>query len=196
MLNRLLSLCIISFIRLLLKTLRVTYIGDSINQTGVVAFLHGEQLPLLLNRPASLPLVSPISLSSDGELQVKIMRHFRVEAIRGSTSRGALSALRGLLRWLKQERGVALIAIDGPRGPYGHISPGAMYLARRLELPLWCCRVECTRAISLSTWDRFLIPLPFSSITIITHRCDPYQESVSNFLNCSTIEREKTSRQR
>ena len=162
--------------RLWLWTLRYEAEGSSLDESGVVAFLHGEQLPLLLHRPRHLPLIAPISLSRDGDLQVVVMRQFGVEAARGSTSRGALSAMRALSRWMRRRGGVALIAVDGPRGPYGSVSPGAPYLARRFGLPYWVCRVQCSRAIRLSSWDRFLIPWPFSRVRVITTRCEPTVE--------------------
>ena len=182
MIRALLAASIVLFVRALLKTLRVSYIGETIDQPGVVAFLHGEQLPLLLNRPTHFPLVSPISLSRDGDLQVAIMRRFKIAAIRGSSSRGALGALRGLLRWLKEERGVALIAVDGQRGPYGKISPGALFIANHLNLPLWCCYVKCSKAITLSSWDHFIIPLPFSKLEIHTYRCQPTEQHLAEHL--------------
>ena len=183
MLRRLSSVLIVLIVKGLLKTLKVKFFGDPIDQCGVVGFLHGEQLPLLLNRPKELPLVSPMSLSKDGDLQVEVMRHFKISAVRGSTSRGALSALRGLLRWLKEERGVVLIALDGPRGPYAHISPGALYLSKRLELPFWFCHVQCSRAIRLKTWDRFIIPLPFSSVEVHTYLCEPHEDILESLMS-------------
>ena len=159
-----------------LWTLRYESEGDPLDESGVIAFLHGEQLPLLLHRPRQFPLIAPISLSRDGDLQVVIMRRFGIDAARGSTSRGALSALRALTRWMKRQRGVALIAVDGPRGPHGSVSPGAPYLARRLGVPYWVCRVRCTHAIRLSSWDRFMIPYPFSRVRVTTTRCEPTVE--------------------
>lgn len=177
---RLLGWMIARVARLWLWTLRYEAEGDSIDASGVVAFLHGEQLPLLLHRPLSFPLIAPISLSRDGDLQVIVMKYFQIEAARGSTSRGALSALRELRRWMRSRRGVALIAVDGPRGPYGSVSPGAPYLARALETPYWVCKVSCSRSLRLSSWDRFLIPLPFARVLVKTTLCEPSVESTQS----------------
>lgn len=158
-------------IKLWLKTLRYKPTGDHIDQDGVIAFLHGEQLPLLLHRPLGR-LIAPISLSRDGSLQVEVMKRFRVQSVRGSSSRGGAKALLGLYHSLKKYGGHALIAVDGPRGPYGHVHKGAAYLACRLKVPLWSCYVECAHSITLNTWDRFILPLPFSQIKIHTTRID------------------------
>ena len=164
---------IANVVRLLLMTVRYRCSGDQIDVHGVIAFLHGEQLPLLLHRPRSLPMVAPISMSRDGDLQTIIMSYFEIGAARGSTSRGSLSMLRRLRRWMNQQQGVILVAVDGPKGPYGTVAPGAAYLARSLKVPYWVCKVHCSRAWRLSSWDRFLIPYPFSRIEVTTTRCEP-----------------------
>lgn len=159
---------IMIIIKLLLKTLRYRAIGAPISEAGVIGFLHGHQLPLLLHRPRG-HLVTPISRSVDGELQVCVMRYFGVDHVRGSSSRGALTALRGLTKALKAGS-TLLIAIDGPKGPYGIPKRGATSLAFRHKTPFWFCHVRCSSAITLKTWDRFCIPLPFSKVIVCTHR--------------------------
>ena len=74
--TRFIAYCIASVVKLLLMSLRVEKIGEEITETGIVAFLHGEQLPLLCHRPLSFPLVTAVSLSKDGDLQSHVMRHF------------------------------------------------------------------------------------------------------------------------
>jgi len=162
------ALLIVMVVKLLLKSLRVRFEGDELKGGGVVTFLHGEQLPLLLHIPDG-PVVAPISLSSDGDLQTRVMSCFGVEVIRGSSSRGGLRVLRGLSRELSTRPELfALIAVDGPRGPYAVPQPGALYLSTRLNRPLWLCRVHCQQAWRLKSWDRFLIPKPFSKVLIHT----------------------------
>ena len=169
-------------VKLLLCSLRVKTIGDPFDQSGVIAFLHGEQLPLLIHRPQKSPLIAPISLSRDGDLQAKIMHRFGIKAARGSSSRGSVRVLKELLIWLKNTEGFVLIAIDGPRGPRGSVAPGALYLANKLGLPLWVCKVSCKYAIRLSSWDQFMIPLPFAKVTIETRICEPSHERVEELV--------------
>jgi lysophospholipid acyltransferase (LPLAT)-like uncharacterized protein len=175
--------------RLLLRTLRVEYAGPLLVGGGVVAFPHGEQLPLLLLRPHG-PLMAPISLSRDGALQVEVMRWFNISAARGSSSQGALSALRGLDRHLRVKGAFVLIAVDGPRGPRLHAQPGAAALARRASRPLWLCRAHCDRAIRLKSWDHFLIPLPFSRLILTTHliSAPPHEVSLHSALQARLYE--------
>ena len=168
---RISAYCISTVVKLLLMSLRVEKVGESINESGIVAFLHGEQLALLCHRPLTFPMVTAVSLSKDGNLQAHIMKHFQINSVRGSTSRGAVKLLRALLQWFHIEHGIILLAIDGPRGPWGKVSPGAHYLSQKLDVPLWFCRVEFEWSISLKSWDRFVLPLPFSKIKILTYRC-------------------------
>lgn len=157
-------------VQILLKTLTISQEGDRLEGGGVIAFLHGEQLPLLVHLPLA-PCITPISLSKDGELQFHIMKSFGIEAVRGSSSRQGLSALRELRRkMLQNPQQFTLIAIDGPRGPYAIAHRGASYLASHLQKPLWFCKVSCHQSWELKTWDRFVIPKPFSTIHIRTKR--------------------------
>jgi lysophospholipid acyltransferase (LPLAT)-like uncharacterized protein len=161
----LLALGIGLVVRLWLATLRVQRLGPPLVGPGLVAFWHGDQLPLLTIRPAGR-LVAPISLSRDGRLQAAIMARFGIGDIPGSSSRGGASAARGLLRALGQGA-LALIAVDGPRGPRGQAQPGALFLARQTGLPLWPVGVAVRRGRRLRAWDRFLLPCPFTRTVVV-----------------------------
>jgi|LauGreDrversion4_2_1035121.scaffolds.fasta_scaffold108887_1 lysophospholipid acyltransferase (LPLAT)-like uncharacterized protein len=162
-----------ALIRLWLKTLRLERSGDPLEPTagGVVAFLHGEQLPLLLHRPHG-DLIAPISLSRDGALQARVMASFGVRAARGSSSRGALRALLTLQR-AAEAGAVALVAVDGPRGPYGVVQEGAAYVSLSTGAPLWACRLVRARGVRLRSWDRFCLPFPFTAVRVETRLLRP-----------------------
>ena len=109
-----------------------------------------------------------VSRSGDGDLLAEILGDYGYALIRGSSSRGALSAVRAGLRALNHGKMVA-IALDGPRGPAHVAQPGAEALARRHGVPLVLTTVRA-RGIRLNTWDHFLIPLPFSRVHL-SYRC-------------------------
>ena len=131
----------------------------------VYAFWHGNQLALtaLPLRGATCVLVS---LSKDGALQQGAMRALGLHVVRGSSSRGALSGLKGLVRRLRGGQD-AVFAVDGPRGPRGVAKPGAECAARLAGgvcVPLGCA---AERAYEVpKSWDAFRIPLPFTRICI------------------------------
>jgi lysophospholipid acyltransferase (LPLAT)-like uncharacterized protein len=78
----------------------------------------------------------------------------------GSSSRGGASGLRQLLRLLRQG---AIIGItpDGPRGPRRKAAEGVAQLAALAGVPILPCAARTSRRITLSSWDRMAIPLPF-----------------------------------
>lgn len=148
-------------IRSWLFTLRARRVGPPFEGPGLVAFWHGDQLPLLGQRPGGR-LVAPVSLSVDGRLQARILARLGIGHVSGSSSRGGASALRGLWRALRGGA-LALMAVDGPRGPRGAVKPGVIYLARRTGLPIWPVGVAVSRGWRLRrAWDRYLLPCPFA----------------------------------
>jgi lysophospholipid acyltransferase (LPLAT)-like uncharacterized protein len=106
-----------------------------------------------------------VSASKDGAFLAEIIRHFRVQPARGSTSRRGSQALRELTTWTK--RGYDLgITPDGPRGPRHVVQEGVIYLAQLTGLPVIPLSYKLGWKIRLKSWDRFQIPLPFSRCEI------------------------------
>jgi lysophospholipid acyltransferase (LPLAT)-like uncharacterized protein len=127
----------------------------------VWAFWHGSQMALL-SQKRRRPTAVLVSLSKDGELQSKVMANHGMLVVRGSSSRRGASGLRGLLRHLARGHDVAF-AVDGPRGPLHRVKPGVLACG----YPIVPVGVIYERAITLGSWDRFQIPLPFSRVTIV-----------------------------
>lgn len=152
-------------IRAWLATLRFERVGPPLIGPGLVAFWHGDQLPLLGQRPEG-PSIAPVSLSPDGRLQARILARLGIESADGSSSRGGARALRGLLRGLRREA-VVLMAVDGPRGPRGTVQPGVIYLARKTGAPIWAAGVAVGRGHRLRrAWDRYVLPCPFTKVVV------------------------------
>ena len=155
-------------VRLWTRTLRYRRLGPPLDRPGLVAFWHGDQLPLLgLRRTTGCPLVAPVSLSPDGRLQAQVLRRLRIESVAGSSSRGGASAARGLLRALRSGA-LALMAVDGPRGPRGRVKPGVVFLAQRTGLPVWPVAVAVAGGRRLArSWDGYLLPRPFTRTVVL-----------------------------
>jgi lysophospholipid acyltransferase (LPLAT)-like uncharacterized protein len=107
-----------------------------------------------------------ISEHADGELIAQVCRHLGFGVVRGSTYRGAVRALRTMIR-LAEKYHFAVLP-DGPRGPRRHVETGLMFLAARTGLPLVLAGIGYDRPWRLRTWDRFAIPKPFSKAVILT----------------------------
>ena len=95
----------------------------------------------------------------DGELLNQSAATLGWRMARGSTSHGAVSAMKQLLYEVDNHLN---IAPDGPRGPRREMAQGAIYLASKAGLPLVCCAYGFNRPWRLSSWDRCVIPKPFS----------------------------------
>ena len=108
-------------------------------------------------------LVSP---SSDGEIIANILRLFGLNVIRGSSFKGGTKAFRGLIRTVKGGNSAAIIA-DGSRGPALKVQEGVIHLAMLTGAPILPVTYGAERAVFLKSWDRFMIPWPFSRVAVI-----------------------------
>ncbi len=112
--------------------------------------------PIYLRGHSDLALL--LSRHRDADLLVRVANHFGFDSIRGSTYRGAATAIRQLSR---RSRTMNLaITPDGPRGPRRRVAMGSIYLASKLGLPIVAIGIGYDRLWRLSSWDRFAIPKP------------------------------------
>jgi len=138
--------------------------GAGLGGPAVYAFLHGQQLALaLLHRDQGV--VGMVSQSEDGETLARLLTALGYGLVRGSSSRGALSALRGARGALEGGRRIA-VAVDGPRGPRGRPQEGVFALAGGTGAPLVAARCRARPVLCLRSWDRFEIPLPFAEVEV------------------------------
>jgi lysophospholipid acyltransferase (LPLAT)-like uncharacterized protein len=115
-----------------------------------------------------------ISLSKDGEPVARAIKHLGIDSIRGSAAnkkkqqkdKGGVRAVAEAIRRLKSGGGVC-ITPDGPRGPREIASAGAILLAQRTGAPILPFGVATSPNKRLGSWDRFMLPFPFTRGTII-----------------------------
>lgn len=122
---------------------------------------HGRLLMMPLAWRPGVPGAVLVSHHRDGELIAGTVAHFGVEAVRGSSSRGGTSALFAMVKRLQEGTCIG-VTPDGPRGPRMRASEGIVTVAQlsgRAVVPVSCA---ASRRLVLGTWDRFVIPLPFS----------------------------------
>ena len=106
-----------------------------------------------------------ISNSFDGELITRILRLFGYDAVRGSSSRGGREGLLGLAHVIESGR-TAIFVADGPLGPIYQTKMGPIKLAQMTGAPIGAFHLEPEHAWTLRSWDRFLIPKPFTRICV------------------------------
>lgn len=125
----------------------------------IFASWHDELLmmPMSYRGPGARIL---ISASKDGELIARMIKHFGVSAVRGSSSRGGRAAFRELLSLTNEPLDLG-ITPDGPRGPRHQLKDGIVQLARLSGRPVVPVSYMCSKGHRFASWDRFLLPFPF-----------------------------------
>jgi len=107
-----------------------------------------------------------VSQSRDGELIARTVARFGIDASRGSSSRGGAQGLRALLRKAAEGYDLAFTP-DGPRGPAGVVQPGVILAAAATGWPVQPVALAATRCRRLRSWDRFVVPLPLSTVHFV-----------------------------
>jgi lysophospholipid acyltransferase (LPLAT)-like uncharacterized protein len=125
-----------------------------------VTFAYNSIYPI--GRRGVTVLTSP---SKDGEILARLVGAFRMEAVRGSSSRRGFQAQRELARIVRSGGDVA-ITPDGPRGPKYSLGPGVVQLSQSTGAPVLPMHATFSRCVRMKTWDGFIIPLPFSKVSV------------------------------
>jgi lysophospholipid acyltransferase (LPLAT)-like uncharacterized protein len=111
-------------------------------------------------------IVTMASRSKDGEIIAGWLERNGYSVVRGSSTRGGSEALREMVRRMRDGRGGAL-TVDGPTGPPRHVQPGIVSLARMTGAWILPITSSSARPRFLSSWDRYLVPAPFSSNVVL-----------------------------
>ncbi len=163
---------IFAAIRLLPATLRIRWHDESgLEQVPGTPFIYcvwHNRLVLsmaayygYINKLNPTPgLAALVSASKDGGFLSGILECFRVQPVRGSSSRRGPQAMLELTTWA--ERGFDLaITPDGPRGPRYQVQDGVMSLAQVTGLAIIPFSYSTNWKLQVKSWDGFQIPLPF-----------------------------------
>ena len=106
-----------------------------------------------------------ISGSRDGAWLEAFYGWSGIHAIRGSSNRGGSKAIRDLVKSLKNGNDIG-ITPDGSRGPVYEAKPGVLLVGKLANAPLLLLGFEYGWHIKLNSWDKFIIPFPFSSVKV------------------------------
>lgn len=135
------------------------------NKSVIHAFWHGRMFILAYShRWRGIHIL--ISQHRDGEYIARIIRRLGFVSVRGSTTRGGTKAVFEMCR--KAAKGYDVgVTPDGPRGPGFQVHPGTIYMAQRTGMPIVPITSSAEHRWTLSTWDRFIIPRPFSKAVVM-----------------------------
>ncbi|WP_419806448.1 lysophospholipid acyltransferase family protein [Terriglobus sp.] len=170
-----------SLIRVLCATLHFQEVlapgahpADRDQSAGLYPFWHNCLL-LAAYRYRNLGIHILISPSFDGELIARTVARLGFVPVRGSSSRGGAAGLLSISRALAAGHKCAITA-DGPRGPAFLSKPGAAAIATNAAqrrsasgsdpILVSAFYLHPHRAWRLRSWDGFLIPKPFSLVTV------------------------------
>ncbi len=136
------------------------------NEVVVLTHWHGDELGILY--VAKHYRASAItSTSKDGEIINGFLNLIGVKTARGSSTRGGVSALKGILRLAKLGFRPSF-AVDGPKGPYHKVKPGALEVAKLLGCPVHPLGVACSRSfVFKKSWNKTYLPLPFARVVLV-----------------------------
>jgi lysophospholipid acyltransferase (LPLAT)-like uncharacterized protein len=129
------------------------------------ALWHGRMfLPIDVHRHTGIGTMA--SKSRDGEIITRWLENNGYLVTRGSTTRGGSAAFRRLLRQVRSGRNIAL-TVDGPQGPARVVQPGIVRLARLTKAFIVPVSFSSSHPWLLRSWDRFLVPKPFSQNFVV-----------------------------
>jgi len=146
-----------------IRSLRIKLVIPSNLEAGVLALWHRDLVACTAAfKDKNVHVL--ISQSADGENFAKIAQTLGYEVSRGSSSHGSLH-IRHLLKSLYEERYVGM-ALDGPKGPAFEAKPGTLWLIHKSNRPAWMLSPHYGIHIQLKSWDKSIIPFPFSKIVM------------------------------
>lgn len=105
-----------------------------------------------------------ISEHFDGNLIAKTLNFFKFETIRGSSSRGGTKALIASIKEIKNGYDLG-ITPDGPKGPRHEVADGIVVMAQKAKVNIVLVEIKASKFWQLKSWDGFVIPKPFGTIT-------------------------------
>lgn len=171
--SRLISWLVFNLYRLWYSTWRVElHESESIKKRKaegkpfVMAMWHGDELAGVtfcrFYKSATLT-----STSKDGEIMNGVLLRMGMKTSRGSSTRGGVSALKGLIR-LAREGYSPVVPVDGPKGPYHKAKPGVFEIAKVCGLPIVPCALACDRKkVFEKSWNKAFLPMPFARVCLV-----------------------------
>ncbi|MGC9964242.1 MAG: lysophospholipid acyltransferase family protein [Syntrophobacteraceae bacterium] len=154
--------------RLLHRTCRIEIVGKEnyLAAEGfkprIAAFWHFTY-PSILYFYRDQGYLTIISRSRDGEFAARLVKSLGFYPFRGSPKKGGAAALKGIISAFRNSPGGGFVA-DGSQGPAQVAQKGLLLLAMYSGCPIMPVGVAADRCWRFRTWDRTLLPKPFSRV--------------------------------
>lgn len=179
-----LSRVLVQGLRLYFRTLRLKIPTQDLQRLrdcprpAIIVVSHNRSLlaPLLIQRLLAPKRVSClISPSKAAAWEVEFYQDWGFDIVRGSSSRRGLASTRELLRAFRRGQDLGMTP-DGPVGPIYEFKRSILGLARMTGAPLLLLAANCETAWRAPSWDRHLVPLPFSTVEVRCRWLEPFKE--------------------
>jgi len=159
-------------VRLISRTYRYRLV-DTVNEqraldvygSAVYASWHQRFFPGITFFATRKPIAIMISRSRDGEMIARVVDILGWRAVRGSSSKGGLRALKEIRALTRDGYRIGHI-VDGPQGPFGIVKPGLLTIAQLAGAPIVPVIISAQRRWVFNSWDRFMVPKPFSRVLV------------------------------
>ncbi len=185
MISRILSRLLGALIVLQRATIRVErlhlehYLGLKARRVPILFALWHGRMFLSIQAHRGEGIATMASQSKDGELIARWLEKNGYVVVRGSTTRGGSQALREMVRLVRSGRHAAL-TVDGPKGPPRVVQPGVLQLARLTGAWILPITSSCSKPRFLASWDRYLLPYPFSKAVVAYGEPFPIPQAMSD----------------
>ncbi len=196
---------------------KIEYLENS-PEPFIYAFWHGRLYPMNFLYTKKKKVHAIISNHVDGEIIARIISKFGVYAVRGSTNRmpdkdrpfknrGGTFVIRESIRIFK-EGNVIAITPDGPKGPVRKVKKNLFKTVLEKNISIALIGFSASRSICFSSWDNFMLPMPFSKIVITMdyiknpleefnkYELDEFALKIEESLNNITAQADKISNHR
>ncbi len=131
----------------------------------IFAHWHGDELSIV-QLVSRYKLSTMTSMSKDGQLIDFVIRKLGGVTSKGSSSRGSVSALKGLIRLCRSGHPSSM-AVDGPRGPIYKVKPGVFELSLLTKARIYPAGIACVSRIDFpKSWNKTFLPKPFAKIVV------------------------------
>jgi len=131
----------------------------------VYASWHQRFFPGITFFATRRPIAIMISQSRDGEMIARVVDILGWQSVRGSSSKGGVRALKKIRSLTQQGFRIGHI-VDGPQGPFGVVKPGLLTIAQFAGAPILPVIFSAERCWTFNSWDRFMVPKPFSRVIL------------------------------
>jgi len=169
-------------LRLLVRTWRMQALpAATVERIGhlprvIVAVQHGH-LPASMAwanlwAPYGRRWLGLLTPSLDGRLLAAALKRFGVDSVALPSRTRGVAGAQEFIRCI-EAGAIGVIAVDGPRGPRGVVKDGVARTAAAAHAAIIVASTAARPAITLRSWDRACLPLPFARVKAHLHVLPP-----------------------